>query len=77
MIHVVTTQYAIELLPNWQSFTEKMNALVSQAKSQVAQLLILPEYAGVEGFRKGLEKTIRRFTHVENLMKYNADVRYI
>ena len=34
----------------------------------------VPEYAGVAGFKRGLDKTIRWFTHIENLMKYKADV---
>lgn len=33
-----------------------------------------PKYAGKEGFQKGLLETIRWFTHIENLLKYKADV---
>lgn len=33
-----------------------------------------PAYAGINGFRNGLEKTIRWFTELENLKKYKADI---
>uniref|UniRef100_A0A0Q9YD59 2-oxoglutaramate amidase n=1 Tax=Candidatus Berkiella cookevillensis TaxID=437022 RepID=A0A0Q9YD59_9GAMM len=48
MIHVATSQYAIELLPDWQSFADKMNVLVGQAKAQGIHFLVLPEYGGIE-----------------------------
>lgn len=33
-----------------------------------------PVYAGINGFRNGLEKTISWFTELENLKKYKADI---
>lgn len=33
-----------------------------------------PQYGGKEGFKEGLAHTIRWLTHVENLIKYKADV---
>jgi NAD dependent epimerase/dehydratase len=33
-----------------------------------------PAYAGINGFRNGLEKTITWFTELENLKKYKADI---
>lgn len=33
-----------------------------------------PEYAGIEGFRRGLRETIDWFTRAENLRRYKADV---
>lgn len=33
-----------------------------------------PVYAGINGFRNGLEKTISWFTDLENLKKYKADI---
>lgn len=33
-----------------------------------------PQYAGEEGFRKGLEKTIEWFTKRENIAKYKSDI---
>ncbi len=33
-----------------------------------------PEYQGKAGLKKGLDETIRWFTHPENLMKYKVDI---
>ena len=33
-----------------------------------------PSYAGLEGFKKGLEKTIMWFQNKDNLAKYNSDI---
>jgi len=33
-----------------------------------------PQYAGLEGFERGLEKTIEWFTQAENLRQYKADI---
>ncbi len=33
-----------------------------------------PEYAGKEGFRRGLQETIEWFTNIENLSQYKVDV---
>ena len=56
MIRVITSQYAIEQLPNWQAFVEKMSEWVSQAKAKGADLFVLPEYAGVEIYPQAEEK---------------------
>lgn len=48
MIKIVTCQYQLESLGNWESYTRKITSLVIQAKDQDAQLLLLPEYAGTE-----------------------------
>lgn len=33
-----------------------------------------PEYAGLDGFTRGLETTIRWFAHIENLTRYKAEI---
>ncbi len=48
MITVATTQYCIENMQNWQQYVDKITSLVEQAKKRGAQLLLLPEYAGIE-----------------------------
>jgi predicted amidohydrolase len=48
MIKIATCQYALEVLSDWDAYTNKIIALVTQAKQQGAQLLLLPEYAGTE-----------------------------
>ncbi len=48
MIKIAACQYQIETLADWKQYTVKIEGLAQQAKQQQAQLLILPEYAGVE-----------------------------
>jgi predicted amidohydrolase len=48
MIKVASTQYSIEQLEDWQSYIAKIEAIVQSAKKQDAQLLMFPEYAGIE-----------------------------
>lgn len=48
MFRISTCQYQIELLSNWHAYTEKIHSLIAQAKQQDSQLLLLPEYAGIE-----------------------------
>ncbi len=48
MIKIAGAQYAIELLSDWQAFTSKVETVVSKAKDDGAQLLLLPEYCGIE-----------------------------
>jgi len=48
MITVAAAQYNIQPSLDWKSFTTKQTDLALQAKWQGAQLLLLPEYAGIE-----------------------------
>lgn len=34
----------------------------------------LPVYSGLEGFRKGIHKTVQWFTQQENMLRYKADI---
>jgi predicted amidohydrolase len=45
---IAVCQYTIELLPNWKAYIQKILTLVLEAKENACQLLILPEYAGIE-----------------------------
>jgi predicted amidohydrolase len=47
-VKVAVSQYQIELLPNWQLFSDKLEAQIQDAVQQGAQLLVFPEYAGME-----------------------------
>lgn len=58
MIKIAVCQYAIENLPNWYHYVEKVTSLIYQAKKTGAQLLLLPEYAGIE--IAGYQQTDRR-----------------
>jgi predicted amidohydrolase len=46
-ITLAACQYAIELLPDWNSYESHLRALVDDAVGQGATLLLLPEYAGM------------------------------
>lgn len=45
---VATCQYQIEILPHWQAYVDKVEAIVTQAKQHHIDVLMLPEYAGIE-----------------------------
>ncbi len=45
---VATTQYPLEQLPSLQTVIDKMDNFSQQAKNMGAQILLLPEYAGLE-----------------------------
>lgn len=73
MIRVITSQYAIEQLPNWQAFVEKMSEWVSQAKAKGADLFVLPEYAGVEIYPQAEEKDEVFFDKMQQLLPQYMD----
>ncbi len=47
MIRLAACQYHIELLENWDDYAAHLSALCETAAGQGAQLLLLPEYAGL------------------------------
>lgn len=47
MIGLAASQYAIELLTDWDSYATHLDALCRQARDGGAELLLLPEYAGL------------------------------
>ncbi|MCE1114859.1 MULTISPECIES: carbon-nitrogen hydrolase family protein [Pseudomonas] len=47
MIRLAACQYAIELYQNWDAYAEHLQGLCAEAAGQGAQLLLLPEYAGL------------------------------
>lgn len=48
MLKIASHQYRIEVFSTWDQYQNKIEHLVKQAKQQNVQLLLLPEYAGVE-----------------------------
>jgi predicted amidohydrolase len=48
MIKLATCQYQIEKLSSFEAYVTKIEALVAQVKAEGANLLLLPEYAGIE-----------------------------
>lgn len=47
MIRLAACQYHIDLLESWQAYAEHLTGLCEEAAGQGAQLLLLPEYAGL------------------------------
>lgn len=52
----------------------EVNRLWAENKKAKEVLNWKPQYGGKEGFRKGLEETIKWFTNPQNLAQYKADV---
>lgn len=52
----------------------EVNRLWAENKKAKELLNWTPQYGGKEGFRKGLEETIKWFTNPQNLAQYKADV---
>lgn len=47
MIRIAACQYAIELHESWEAYARHLEALCAEAAERGAQLLVLPEYAGL------------------------------
>ena len=47
MTRLAASQYAIELIETWEAYTAHMFAVVREAKSEGAELLLLPEYSAM------------------------------
>ena len=47
MIKVAACQYHIDLLTSWDAYAEHLTELCEDAAGQGAELLLLPEYAGL------------------------------
>lgn len=47
MIRLAACQYAIELFESWEAYAAHLERLCAEAAEQGAQLLLLPEYAGM------------------------------
>ena len=47
MTRLAASQYAIELIETWEAYTAHLSAVVREAKSEGAELLLLPEYSAM------------------------------
>lgn len=68
MIHVAVSQFHIELIPSWDDYCVKMTRHVTQAVASGAQLLVLPEYAGVEVYGQYEETDRKLFESIQPLL---------
>lgn len=56
-VYVAVNQYQIERLPDWNAFSQKLEKQIGEAVIHGANLLVFPEYAGMEMIGLlGLEK---------------------
>lgn len=53
MLRVATAAYPVEALPNWDAYAAKLDGWVAEA-AKTADLLVFPEYAGLEAAMAGL-----------------------
>lgn len=67
-IKIATTQYALDALTNWQAYHNKIESLIKSAKDQGANIVILPEYAGLELIHNG-NSLVEQFDHLQNLIE--------
>lgn len=65
MIKVAACQYTIELLSDWSEFVNKVTQVVEKAKQNKAQLVVLPEYAGIEVFNQDLNDDLKLFQNMQ------------
>ena len=45
---IATAAYAMDVLPTWAAYEEKLERWIADAASQGAQLLVFPEYGAME-----------------------------
>ncbi len=65
VIKIAICQYGITLLTDWTVFVSKITAVIENAKKEKAQLLVLPEYAGIEVFNKDLNDDLQLFENIQ------------
>jgi predicted amidohydrolase len=65
MINIAAAQYIIQPSLDWKSFTSKQTSLAMQAKLHGAQLLLLPEYAGIEIANETAANDLTLFTQIQ------------
>jgi len=78
-MHVATTQYQFEILPSLNDAASKLEDLCKKAYNQKAQLLLLPEYAGMEfvwPFGKTFKENIDQFQK-EGLEFYQSTLKVL
>ncbi len=68
MLRIATCQYQIEVLPNWDAYQTKIETIVKQAHAQGAQLLLLPEYAGIEVACKAYDSVAELFAAMQPVL---------
>ncbi len=68
MINVAAFQYKIESYLNWGAYTSKTVKLIVEAKEKGAQLVALPEYAGIEIVEKAVTTDLALYQQIQTLL---------
>lgn len=68
MINVAAVQYSIQSSLDWKNYTKKQTDLALQAKWQGAQLLLLPEYSGIEVANTNASNDLTLFTQIQVML---------
>ncbi len=73
-IKIATTQYQLDELANWSAYENKIESLIKSAKDQHANLLLLPEYAGLELTDRNNQTLLDQFNHLQSLHEQYIDL---
>lgn len=68
-IKIATTQYQLDELANWSAYENKIESLIKSAKDQQVNLLLLPEYAGLELTHRKSDNLLEQFNHLQSLLE--------
>ncbi|MGD9593119.1 MAG: nitrilase-related carbon-nitrogen hydrolase [Candidatus Berkiella sp.] len=68
MTTIACVQYAIENLATWQDYVHKVTQIVLGAKENGAQLVLMPEYAGIEVITKTVDNDAQLFEEIQHLL---------
>ncbi len=72
-VKIATTQYQLDQLTDFSAYENKIETLVKSAKDQQADLLLLPEYAGMDLTQWNNNNLLDQFNHIQTLLeKYIA-----
>ena len=66
-IKIATTQYALDEFANWQTYQDKIESFIKSAKEQQANIILFPEYAGLD-LCKSNNSLLDQFNHLQNLL---------
>lgn len=68
MIKIAACQYRLDPSLDWSEYTQKIERLIQEAKATDAQLVLLPEYAGIEIAENNFDEDGALFSHLQMLL---------
>lgn len=73
-IKIATTTYALDQLPDFSAYQNKIEKLVKSAKDQNADLLLLPEYAGMDLTNWNSNNLLEQFNHIQTSLDHYIEL---